>query len=60
MRLFGATLLSVYYYLVDTLVLVAAAYLGYRLRRTEQMTTQYSWIYERTGPLNWREKDPSG
>jgi hypothetical protein len=58
--LFEATLLSVYYYLVDTLVLVAAAWLGYRIRRTEQMTTQYSWIYERTGPLSWREKNTNG
>jgi hypothetical protein len=58
--LFGATLLSFYYYVVDTLVLIAAAYLGYRIRRTEQMTTQYSWIYERTGPLSWREKNVGG
>jgi hypothetical protein len=56
--LFGATLLSLYYYLVDTLVLMTAAYLGYRIRRAEQMTTQYSWIYERTGPLTWRERSP--
>jgi hypothetical protein len=55
--LFGGTLLSLYYYLIDTSVLMAAAYLGYRIRRTEQMTTQYSWIYERTGPLSWREKN---
>jgi hypothetical protein len=58
--LFGATLLSLYYYLIDTVVLLAAAYLGYRIRRTEQMTTQYSWIYERTGPLSWRRKDVAG
>jgi hypothetical protein len=58
--LFGATLLSLYYYLIDTLVLIGAAYLGYRIRRTEQMTTQYSWIYERSGPLTWRRKDAGG
>src|SRR5688500_2811037 len=45
------TLLSPYYYAVDTLVLLALAALGYRMERARQMTTQYSWIYERTSPL---------
>jgi hypothetical protein len=54
--LFGGTLLSPYYYLVDTAVLWVAALLGYRLTRVRQMTTQYAWIYERTGPFTWREK----
>jgi hypothetical protein len=22
------------------------------------MTTQYRWLYERAGPLTWREKPP--
>jgi hypothetical protein len=50
------TLLSPYYYAVDTLVLLALAALGYRLERARQMTTQYSWIYERTSPLTWRRR----
>lgn len=50
------TLLSPHYYAVDTLVLIAAATLGYRLERARQMTTQYGWIYERTGPLSWRKR----
>jgi hypothetical protein len=50
------TLLSVHYYLVDTLILVAMAALGYRLERARQMTTQYGWIYERTSPLSWKKR----
>ena len=50
------TLLSLHYYVVDTLVLIAMASLGYRLERARQMTTQYGWIYERTSPLGWRKR----
>jgi hypothetical protein len=58
--LFNETLVSPYYFAVDTLVLVACALIGYRMRRAEQMTTQYSWIYERTGLLSWRQKPGVG
>jgi uncharacterized RDD family membrane protein YckC len=56
--LFHGTLLTLHYYLVDTVVLMAFAYVGWRYTRTGQMTTQYRWLYERTGPLTWREKTP--
>jgi hypothetical protein len=50
------TLLSLHYYLVDSAVLIAAAILGYRLQRAQQMATQYRWIYERTSPLTWKKR----
>jgi hypothetical protein len=50
------TLFSPYYYVVDTLVLIGMAALGYRLERARQMTTQYGWIYERTSPFTWRKR----
>jgi hypothetical protein len=50
------TLISPYYYLVDVVVLTAMAALGYRLERARQMTTQYSWIYQRTSPFSWRKR----
>jgi hypothetical protein len=50
------TLLSPYYYAVDTLVLLAMAALGYRLELARQMTRQYGWIYQRTSPLTWRRR----
>lgn len=52
--LFKGTLLSVQYYLVDFAVVVALATLGYRVVRARQMTTQYRWLYEKTGPFSWR------
>jgi O-antigen/teichoic acid export membrane protein len=50
------TLISPHYFIVDTLVLIAMAALGYRLERARQMTTQYGWIYQRTSPLTWRKR----
>ena len=54
--LFQGELLSLHYYVTDTLVLIACALLGYRLTRARQMTSQYPWLYERTGPFSWRDK----
>jgi hypothetical protein len=54
--LFDGALTSLYYYLVTYTILVAAACLGFRAMRTTQMVTQYGWLYERTGPLTWRDR----
>src|SRR5262249_6275964 len=54
--LFGGTLLSPHYFLVDLVVLLVLAGLGFRLTRAGQMTGQYAWLYERTGPLSWRPR----
>ncbi|MFE1597933.1 DUF6867 family protein [Methylobacterium sp. ID0610] len=54
--LFGGTLLSPHYYVADTIVLLLVGSAGYRATRARQMTTQYRWLYERTGPLTWRER----
>ena len=51
-------LTSLYYYVVDAILLIAAASLGFRHTRARQMTTQYYWLYERTGPFSWRERGP--
>ena len=54
--LFEATLLSPASYAVDTLYLVAVGALAWHMTRAAQMATQYYWLYERTGPLTWRER----
>jgi hypothetical protein len=41
---------------VDLVVLLAAAGLGWRMTRTDQMTTQYRWLYEKTSPVTWRRR----
>jgi hypothetical protein len=54
--LFDEPLLTLAGYAADAATAAALALLGFRWRRTEQMTTQYYWLYERTGPLTWRKK----
>ena len=54
--LFEGTLLSLHYYVVDAIVVLLIGSLGYRYTRARQMTTQYRWLYERTGPFSWRAK----
>jgi hypothetical protein len=54
--LFHGTLLSPYYFLVDLVVLLSLAWLGFQLTRAGQMAGQYGWLYERIGPLSWRER----
>lgn len=56
--LFHGTLLTLQYFLVDAAVVLAIGLLGFRYTRTSQMTTQYRWLYERSGPLSWRDKPP--
>jgi hypothetical protein len=58
--LFEATLLSPASYAVDTIYLLAIGALAWRMTRAAQMTTQYYWLYERTGPFTWRERAPGG
>ena len=53
--LFHGTLTSGLYYVAQTAIVVAFALLGYRITRVNQMTEKYPWLYEKTGPLGWRE-----
>lgn len=54
--LFGGTLLSLHYYLVDSACCLAAAALGFGAARRAQMVEQYHWLNEASGPLRWRRK----
>jgi hypothetical protein len=53
--LFQEDLLSLHYYLVTLVILLAAALFGYQSMRVRQMSTQYSWAFEKSG-LNWRAR----
>ena len=52
--LFNETLLMPRTYAVETLVLMAIAYLSFQRTRARQMVSQYYWLYEPNGPLSWR------
>jgi hypothetical protein len=56
--LFEADLISPASYAADTLYLLAVGCLAWRVRRAGQMAAQYPWLYERSGPLTWRERLP--
>lgn len=57
--LFGGTLLSPHYYAVDLGFCLLFGFLGYRITRTAQMSTQYRWLYRRAGPLKWARRHPA-
>lgn len=54
--LFDGTMFSLQYYIVDTIVLMVFATLGYRYTRTNQMVNQYHWLYEKASLLSWKAK----
>ena len=54
--LFDGTLLSPQFYAVDTIVCLIFGFLGFRVTRVAQMTTQYGWINERAGLLRWTRR----
>ncbi len=54
--LFEQALLSLPGYLADAAIILAIGAFAYRFTRAGQMTRQYAWLYERAGPLSWRER----
>ena len=54
--LFEATLLTLHYYIVDTVILMGFGFAGWRYNRARQMTTQYRWLFERAGPFGWKPR----
>ena len=56
--LFDGTLLSLHYYVVDSVVCLGLGFIGFRTARVRQMLTQYRWINQPNGPLRWRRRAP--
>ncbi|HXV28774.1 MAG TPA: hypothetical protein VD840_00425 [Sinorhizobium sp.] len=54
--LFGGTMFSLQYYIVDTVVLLLFATAGFRYYRTKQMANNYYWLYEKASPFSWKAK----
>lgn len=54
--LFKGTLTSLHYFVVDLIVLMAIAFLGYRITRSKQLSRQYSFMYRRKSLLGWEPK----
>jgi len=60
--LFGGTFLSLYFYIVDSIVCIAFALAALRITRARLMATQYGWLNERKGLFGWqaRRDQPAG
>jgi hypothetical protein len=56
--LFGGTLLSIHYYLVEVAICMALGCIGFRSARAAQMVRQYRWLNAPNGPLRWRRTLP--
>ncbi len=56
MMLFKGSLLSPQGYVIDTTYIVIVMLLSYRAAMTRGMVVQYPWLYERSGPFQWRAK----
>jgi len=52
----GQPLLSITYYLISFIILLAIGLLGYRRMRVQQMLTQYSWLYSPDGQWGWKNR----
>jgi hypothetical protein len=54
--LFGGTLLSPHYYLVDSVVCLICGLTAFRVTRAGQMVVQYGFRNVRTGPFSWARR----
>jgi hypothetical protein len=54
--LFGGDLLSISGYAAAAAMLLLLCVAGYRVTLVRLMVRQYPWLYEKAGPLAWRER----
>lgn len=54
--LFAGPMLDAPLYLMDLVVLLVFSIIGFRYRRTLQMSNNYYWLYEKTSPISWKRK----
>lgn len=54
--LYGGSLLTLHYYLVDLVALLTITFIAKRYTRAGQMATQYRYKFERSGPLSWKAR----
>lgn len=57
--MFEGTLSSIQFAAIDFAILLICALFGFRVTRAQQMSDQYHWLYDRSGPLAWRRRPVS-
>lgn len=55
--LFQGPFISLFYYVIDVVLLLVFGSIGFRTKRTNQMVNNYYWLYERTSAFSWKKKD---
>lgn len=55
--LFDGELLSLKGYVMDTLTLMLIGLAAWRATRARKMTSQYPWLYERSGFFTWKLRE---
>ena len=55
--LFAGPFISPFYYVIDVVLLLIFASIGFRMKRTNQMVNNYYWLYEKTSAFSWKKKD---
>lgn len=55
--LFSGSLLSLHYYVIDFIVIIAIAFVGKHVTRAGQMAGQYGFEYESRGSFSWAKKN---
>lgn len=55
--LFNGPFVSPFYYVIDVVLLLVFSTIGFRMRRTAQMTDKYYWLYEKTSAFSWKKRD---
>jgi branched-chain amino acid transport system ATP-binding protein len=58
--LFEGELLSPLGFVLDAIVIIVIGVFSYRLMLAHKMSSQYPWLYERAGLLNWRTRNGGG
>jgi hypothetical protein len=58
--LFEGVLLSPLGFVVDAIVIIVIGAFSYRLMLAHKMSSQYPWLYERSGLLSWRTRNGGG
>jgi hypothetical protein len=54
--LFGGTLLTLQYFIVDLVILLIIGGFAFRVVKVAQMVAQYAWLYERQSLFSWRNR----
>jgi len=55
--LFDGPVISPFYYAIDVALLLVFSTIGFRIKRTRQMSENYYWLYEKTSAFSWKKKD---